>query len=89
MSAKDYIENVLAYPDDSNVKSDLLYFKEFQDFLFELYYSEHFDCLIKFVGGTTFMEQDGGWTFYSSSESAMCTLRWKGRLISVKKYLTE
>lgn len=87
--ARKCVESVLAYTDDSNVKSDLLYYKEFSDFIFQLYYSEYFDCLIKVVGNMSFMDQDGGWTMYASSESAIETLKWKAGLKNVQKYLTD
>ncbi|AJK27213.1 hypothetical protein BRC2024_KCUCJSVR_CDS_0071 [Acinetobacter phage vB_AbaM_KissB] len=88
MSIKDYIDKVLAYNDDCDVKSDLLYYKEFEDFMFELFYSEHFQCLVKFIGNRAFLEQEGGWTFYSSSHSAIDTLKNKAGLKNIKKYLT-
>lgn len=63
MSDKDCrncVESVLAYPDDSNVKSDLLYYKQFDEFLFQMFYSEYFDCMVKIVGNMSFMDQSGG-----------------------------
>lgn len=89
MSAKDCVESVLAYPDDCNVKSDLLYYKQFDEFLFQIYYSEYFDCMIKIVGNMSFMDQEGGWTMYASSQSAIDTLKWKAGLKNIKKYLTD
>ncbi|QIW91614.1 hypothetical protein vBAbaPP1_131 [Acinetobacter phage vB_AbaM_P1] len=89
MSAKECVENVLAYADDSNVKSDLLYYKQFDEFLFQLFYSEYFDCMIKIVGNRSFMDEEGGWTMYASSESAIETLKWKAGLKNIKKYLTD
>jgi len=89
MSAKECVASVLAYNDDSDVKSDLLYYKEFDEFLFQLFYSEYFDCIIKIVGNMSFMDQEGGWTMYASSESAIETLKWKAGLKNIKKYLTD
>lgn len=89
MSAKECVESVMAYADDSNVKSDLLYYKQFDEFLFQMFYSEYFDCMIKIVGNMSFMDQEGGWTMYASSQSAIDTLKWKAGLKNIKKYLTD
>lgn len=88
MSVKEYIDGLLSDV-ESNVSSDIKYYKEFPDFVFELYYSEYFDCLFKFVGNMAFMEQEGGWTMYASSQSAIETLKWKAGLKNIKKYLTD
>lgn len=82
-SIKNYIDGLQA-DESSDVCADIKRFKEVDDKLFELYYCEGVDKLIKICNDYAYHELDGSWIFWTSNSNSV---KAKFRLHKISKFL--